>query len=77
MFEIGGDTLEVVGDTVTNSIKGGTELATVNCLVCRATLSNSNALYYHMNYVHSTGVQPMDFIRKISQNEDIVKQEGD
>jgi len=73
----GGDTLEVVGDTVTNSMKGGTELATVNCLVCRATLSNSNALYYHMNYVHSTGVQPMDFIRKISQNEDIVKQEGD
>ena len=31
----------------------------------RATLSNCNALYYHMNYVHSGVVEPVDIIRNI------------
>lgn len=48
----------------------------VTCLVCRATLSNCNALYYHMNYVHSgTVVEPLDIIRKLVTSEGIVKQE--
>eukprot|EP00090_Calanus_glacialis_P006982 TRINITY_DN15463_c0_g1_i1.p1 TRINITY_DN15463_c0_g1~~TRINITY_DN15463_c0_g1_i1.p1 ORF type:complete len:295 (-),score=93.17 TRINITY_DN15463_c0_g1_i1:25-909(-) len=37
----------------------------LTCLVCRASLSNCNALYYHMNYVHSGGVEPGDIIRNI------------
>jgi len=69
--------LSVSEDTSNILVKSGTDLETVNCVVCRATLSNSNALYYHMNYVHSSGVQPMDFMRKMAQSEDIVKQEGD
>ena len=31
----------------------------------RASLSNYNALYYHMNYVHSGGVEPGDIIRNM------------
>jgi len=42
-----------------------TESGPLTCLVCRATLSNCNALYYHMNYVHSGGVEPGDIIRNI------------
>ena len=30
----------------------------LSCVVCRASLSNFNALYYHMNYVHSGRVEP-------------------
>jgi len=37
----------------------------LTCLVCRASLSNYNALYYHMNYVHSGGVEPGDIIRNM------------
>jgi len=40
----------------------------VTCLVCRATLSNCNALYYHMNYVHSGGVEPLDILRKMNSS---------
>jgi len=47
----------------------------VTCLVCRATLSNCNALYYHMNYVHSGAVEPLDIIRKMVTSEGMVKQE--
>jgi len=49
----------------------------VICLVCRATLSNCNALYYHMNYVHSGGVEPLDMLRKITPTDPLanVKQE--
>jgi len=52
----------------------------VTCLVCRATLSNCNALYYHMNYVHSGGVcvEPLDMLRKIAPADPLpvnVKQE--
>ena len=41
----------------------------------RATLSNCNALYYHMNYVHSGAVEPMDIIRKMVTSDTMVKQE--
>jgi len=69
---------QIVGeDPVSQPVGTLKPIETVNCLVCRATLSNSNALYYHMNYVHSTQVRPLDFIRKITQSEDIVKQEGE
>jgi len=47
----------------------------VICLVCRATLSNCNALYYHMNYVHSGGVgvvEPLDMLRKITPSDPLV-----
>jgi len=55
---------------------GGGEIeGSVTCLVCRATLSNCNALYYHMNYVHSGAVEPMDIIRKMVSSESLVKQE--
>ena len=47
----------------------------LNCFLCRATLSNCNALYYHMNYVHSGAVEPMDIIRKMVTSEGMVKQE--
>lgn len=60
------------GGTAKDAIEG-----TVTCLVCRAVLSNTNALYYHMNYVHSTGVQTMDLIRKMTQGEVKVKAEED
>jgi len=54
----------------------GSEIeGSVTCLVCRATLSNCNALYYHMNYVHSGAVEPMDIIRKMVTSESLVKQE--
>jgi len=54
----------------------GSEIeGSVTCLVCRATLSNCNALYYHMNYVHSGAVEPMDIIRKMVTSEGLVKQE--
>lgn len=43
----------------------GEDSGPLTCLVCRATLSNCNALYYHMNYVHSGGVEPGDIIRNI------------
>ena len=43
--------------------------------IFRATLSNCNALYYHMNYVHSGAVEPMDIIRKMVTSEGLVKQE--
>lgn len=54
---------------------GGDMEGSVTCLVCRATLSNCNALYYHMNYVHSGAVEPMDIIRKMVTSEGMVKQE--
>jgi len=55
---------------------GGGEIeGSVTCLVCRATLSNCNALYYHMNYVHSGAVEPMDIIRKMVTSDTMVKQE--
>jgi len=55
--------------------RGGDMEGSVTCLVCRATLSNCNALYYHMNYVHSGAVEPMDIIRKMVTSEGLVKQE--
>ena len=54
---------------------GGEVGGSVTCLVCRATLSNCNALYYHMNYVHSGGVEPLEIIRKMVTSEGLVKQE--
>jgi len=47
--------------------QGGSD-GSVTCLVCRATLSNCNALYYHMNYVHSGGVEPLDILRKMNSS---------
>lgn len=66
-------------EAATSSSSKDTIEGTVTCLVCRAVLSNTNALYYHMNYVHSTGVQTMDLIRKMTQgqSEVKVKDEGD
>ena len=49
------------------------ELTIINTY--RATLSNCNALYYHMNYVHSGAVEPMDIIRKMVTSDTMVKQE--
>jgi len=43
----------------------GGDSGPLTCLVCRATLSNCNALYYHMNYVHSGVVESGDIIRNM------------
>jgi len=51
----------VIPDTPTDDKTGPG--SSVTCHVCRALLSNTNALYYHMNYVHSSGVQNLEIIR--------------
>jgi len=51
--------------TGTGDRETSTDSGPLTCLVCRATLSNCNALYYHMNYVHSGVVEPGDIIRNI------------
>lgn len=53
----------------------GTDSGPLTCLVCRATLSNCNALYYHMNYVHS-GVEPGDMIRNMVEPVDMIRNMG-
>jgi len=49
----------------TDDRERSTDSGPLTCLVCRATLSNCNALYYHMNYVHSGLVEQGDIIRNI------------
>jgi len=51
---------------------------TVVCHVCRAVLSNTNVLYYHMSYVHATPVQNIDIMRSLGGGGDAlaVKQEN-
>jgi len=51
--------------TGTGDRETSTDSGPLTCLVCRATLSNCNALYYHMNYVHSGLVEQGDIIRNI------------
>ncbi|XP_023326634.1 zinc finger protein 131 [Eurytemora carolleeae] len=50
------------------------ETQPVTCHVCRAVLSNTNALYYHMNYVHT---QNLDIIRNLGGTETAVKEEAE
>lgn len=60
IYEDNRDNPTVPGDRDSSADSGP-----LTCLVCRATLSNCNALYYHMNYVHSGVVEPVDIIRNI------------